>query len=613
MKILETLREKMPKKLFTKKRLIILAVIVVVVGFAAYKLLFKPKDVSMDPPQTRTTIMNKTSLINSVSVTGNVKSINVVNVSTTLTSKVTEILVQVGDTVKKGDILAKLDSEEITKSINEERKKLNDTKATLQEALDKAVTKKEESETNVTKTENAHNAARAASGKAYSPYVVARDSIAVFQNKYNADAANVQALGLALNNSYAAMEAAKAAKRNADANVTAATQAVTDTTAAETAAKTAYDNESDPTKKAALKIIYDNATAAKTNATLAETNAKAAQTAAGTAETNATTAHGAAQTNYTNGETTSTASLKALNDAKVASNVDALLSTYKEADLKAEACNRDFDAAIKQRDADTDAYKTARKAVDEASTSKVLEDLDTKLKECTIKSETNGVITAINAVVGSAMGQNANAGTGPLAVIQDIDNLVISTSFKEYDIKNIQIGQKVTIKSDATGDKVITGYVSQISMTAASGQGGSDASFPAEIRIDGTDSGLLIGMNAKANVILSQKDNIFVAPDDAIGTNEKGEKVVYLQTGDTFVPVVVTTGVSNDFYTEIISSEITEGCIILSSAADKDTAVVGGGAAGGGMTGDTVAVDEVSGGAVGGGMAPGTGGIVTIG
>ncbi|MEG1800412.1 MAG: HlyD family efflux transporter periplasmic adaptor subunit, partial [Oscillospiraceae bacterium] len=253
----------------------------------------------------------------------------------------------------------------------------------------------------------------------------------------------------------------------------------------------------------------------------------------------------------------------------------------------------EYDGMLKAYDAELEAYKTVRKTYEDAGTSKVLEDLNKKLTECTIKSESNGVITAINAVVGSAMGQSANAGTGPLAVIQDTDNLVISTSFKEYDIPNIKIGQKVSIKSDATGDKAISGTVSQISLTAnASQNGGNDVSFPAEIQVETPDSGLLVGMNAKANVILSQKDNIFVVPADAIGTNEKGEQVVYVKNGEIFEPVVVTTGEKNDFYTEIISTKLSVGTIVRSNADEAAAGMMSGGgmAAGGDTSGMSVAV-----------------------
>ncbi|MEG0020510.1 MAG: efflux RND transporter periplasmic adaptor subunit, partial [Oscillospiraceae bacterium] len=316
--------------------------------------------------------------------------------------------------------------------------------------------------------------------------------------------------------------------------------------------------------------------------------------AANNAYTSASSAFTTADTNHSGFVSgTLSAKEKALTSAKAASNYDTLAAAYNAAQTAVTTKKGEYDGMLKAYDAELEAYKTVRKTYEDASTSKTLEDLTKKLSECTIKSETNGVITAINAVVGSAMGQSANAGTGPLAVIQDTSNLVISTSFKEYDIPNIKIGQKVSIKSDATGDKVINGTVSQISLTANAGQNGAnDVSFPAEIQVSDSDSGLLVGMNAKANVILSQKDNIFVVPADAIGTNEKGEQVVYVKNGEIFEPVVVTTGEKNDFYTEIISTKLSVGTIVRSNADEAAAGMMSGGgmAAGGDTSGMSVAV-----------------------
>lgn len=602
MKLLQTLKDKLPKKLFTKKALIIAVVVIAIGGFAAFKLLGK-KDMPVFIPETRTTVLNKTSLVNSISVNGTVKSIDVVNITTTLPYKVTEILVQVGDRVKKGDVIAKLDTTEIQKSIDEERKKISESRGTDQDLLNKAIDKRDESENAVAKAENECARTKKVVDTAYAPYIVARNSITASQQAYDRAFADQQAKGVAMNNAYAnvlsygiapgyiaaAITNAQTEITNASAAVTAAETDVANAQSAYTAAQSAYENETDPaakeTKKLAMdaaKIALDIASAAKSAADARLASANSALATANAAKS-AHDAYTPLETAYNDAKTVTDAAKLVLDNAKAASNFDALAAAYKAADTADELARVGLETAKKLRDADLEAYRTAQKTFDKASTSTTLEDNIKKLAECTIKAETNGVITAINAVVGSAMGQSANAGTGPLAVIQDTDNLIISTSFKEYDIPNIAIGQKVTIKSDATGDEVITGHVSQISMTASSGQSG-EVSFPAEIRIETSGTGLLVGMNAKANVILSQKDNIFVVPDDAIGMNEKGEKVVYLQNGENYDPIVVTTGVSNDFYTEIISSQLTEGAVIRSNASEAGSMMMDGGMSGGSVS-----------------------------
>ena len=230
-----------------------------------------------------------------------------------------------------------------------------------------------------------------------------------------------------------------------------------------------------------------------------------------------------------------------------------------------------------------------------------------KYNNCTIKANASGTITRVNTQVGSVA-------SGTLAVIQDTDNLKISTSFREYDVQKLEIGMNCIITSDAN-DKQLSGYVSQISPVASSGgMGGSaDVSFSGEITINGTDHGLLIGMNAAAEVVITQVTDAYVVPFDAVGTNENGEKVVYVQNNGEFTPVVVTTGMETDYYIEITSDQLSEGMVIRSSAnADESNSVVfteDGEAAEEGGFGGMGMMGGFSGGMPGGGNFPSGGGM----
>lgn len=60
------------------------------------------------------------------------------------------------------------------------------------------------------------------------------------------------------------------------------------------------------------------------------------------------------------------------------------------------------------------------------------------------------------------MAQAAGGGTSntALAVIQNTDDLKVSITIDEDDIKSVAVGQQAIIKSDATGDTEIAGTVS---------------------------------------------------------------------------------------------------------------------------------------------------------
>ncbi len=122
------------------------------------------------------------------------------------------------------------------------------------------------------------------------------------------------------------------------------------------------------------------------------------------------------------------------------------------------------------------------------------------------------------------------------------------------------------ITSYATGDAEITGTLTRIDPVA-----NENGAFTATVTVNGSDSGLLIGISAQVEIIINQKDNIFTVPRDAIGTREDGSTYVLRKTGGegvdmTFEEVDVTTGDANDYYIEISGDDLNEGDVIRASS-----------------------------------------------
>mgnify|MGYP006876722260 CR=1 FL=1 len=51
------------------------------------------------------------------------------------------------------------------------------------------------------------------------------------------------------------------------------------------------------------------------------------------------------------------------------------------------------------------------------------------------------------------------------------------------------------------------------------------------VTVNGQDSGLLVGIPAKVEIVISTKDNVFTVPRDAVGTNDDGSTYVLRKTG----------------------------------------------------------------------------------
>ena len=188
-----------------------------------------------------------------------------------------------------------------------------------------------------------------------------------------------------------------------------------------------------------------------------------------------------------------------------------------------------------------------------------LETLRDTLSDCTLTATMSGTITALNATVGSVCADT-------VATIQNTEGLMVEITLSADDVTTVKTGMDCTIASDATGDEVIEGTLVQVDPVA-----NSQGTFGAKVEVDGTNSGLLIGIQAQVSIILENTDNVFVVPLDAVGENSDGSQYVYRQTGGegvnmTFEQVEVTTGASNDYYTEISGDDLKEGDVIRSSS-----------------------------------------------
>ena len=152
--------------------------------------------------------------------------------------------------------------------------------------------------------------------------------------------------------------------------------------------------------------------------------------------------------------------------------------------------------------------------------------------------------------------------------IEDSSNLKINVQIKEADILNVREGMKAVIRTNATGDKEFKGTVSKVVniFSGADPLTQNEGGYTAEITVDDNNTALLIGMNAKVKIITDEKDNVLAVPYDAISEDNK----IYIarkQSDGSYKSeaVEIEKGIESDYYTEIISSDVKEGDLIVLS------------------------------------------------
>lgn len=501
----------------TKKKVIVLAAVAVVaVGgtlawrhFAGQKNSALPAGAGAGTAGERTVVLGRGTLNDSITVTGTVQSGSTANVTTQLTYPVKEILVQVGDPVSEGDVIARLDSGDLEKELAKKQQSAGEDAATAKENYDKAAANLATAQTKLAEAQAAYATASSNLEALRAKFLPAQSSVSSFQNTYDIALAAEQKAGQDLNNANGALATAQVQAANAQA---------------------ALDAAADDAARAAAQSQLDAA-----NAAIA--NAQAALPGLQSAYDTAVAVRKQAENN--------------LNNAKSTCDYDTLYQNYSAADQAWQQAKTTYETAQNSVTQCQDSLSAAKKQLDSGATSDAIEELQEKLDDCVITATASGTVTSIGATVGSAINQ------GTIATIQDTQHLKVAVTIDEDDIKKVAVGQKAVIKSDATGDEEIAGTVTQVSVTA-----GQSGGFSAEITVDNTDSGLLVGLSAKAEIIFSQTEGVYTVPYDAVEQDEDGNDVIYVQDGGDWKAVPVQRGKENDYYVEVSGEGLADGMVV---------------------------------------------------
>lgn len=371
-------------------------------------------------------------------------------------------------------------------------------------------------------------------------------------------------------------------------NVEQAEEEMNKAKAAFNAAQIKYDQvkearEPEQAKYEAAQAAYKEAEAAYTSASAtAQTVANSAQSGVASAQTGVASAE---------------AQLDAARDARNGSTLTQLEQGIASANRSVDSAELQEDIAKAQQDAAEQSADTAKQqqAATENSIAQQIDTLkdnligsqiaaqSTKSQEIAIQSLqdtlADATITApVSGVVTAVYAEEGQPGNGLLFVIEDTDALKITTNIREYDVGNIEVGMPVVIRSDATGDKEISGTVTYIAPAANKTENGntltaddSTVEFEAEVQVNDADSGLRIGMNTRLTVLLEERSDVYGVPYDSVVEKADGSEVVYAvepsseKEGSYVVTEVpVTTGLETDFYIEVSGDGITDGLSIVS-------------------------------------------------
>ena len=561
-------RPRRKKKKFKKRWIVLAAVVLVAAGGF---LLRKKGGNTQTVLASDTQVLSYTDLESSVSATGTVESSDATKVYSTLAYQVKSVLVEVGDVVQEGDLLAELDGEAIENQIATQQTSMEVASGSAGAQVQSAYDAYENFKQGLDAGLNASLiGAQSQVDTAYDAYVRA-------QNTYDRYKENVE---LGENTQVLSVEAQR---NSAAAALDQAETALDTANEAYKTAKDAYealpqlDEQLQEAKQRKQELEDAQEQLSVEYVTLVEqieTLEKQKQTiesgfeSAKQARGSARQAVEQAQSAYDIAQATYNAAVRG-EDQALSDYADAVDSAWRAYQTALTSLDSTKKGTEDQLEAYSDTLATANAGANTAVTQESIRQLHQTLDDTKITAPVSGTVTAVYASVGSS-------GSGLLFVIEDTDHLVVSTSVKGYDLGDVKTGMTVEIKSDATGDAAIPGTLTTIAPTAKKNQLGdteasNDPPFEAEVRVDSADSGLRIGMEARLNYIIAREVHVLAVPYEAVFTDESGQSCILVlraQEKETYLveKLPVTTGLDDDLDIAVSGTGVEEGLRVITDA-----------------------------------------------
>ena len=174
-----------------------------------------------------------------------------------------------------------------------------------------------------------------------------------------------------------------------------------------------------------------------------------------------------------------------------------------------------------------------------------------RLESPLVEAPFDGIVTEISAQVGDVVQIGSQA-----IQINDLSQLYLDVRISEVDIPFVALGQTAELVFDAYFETTFTGEVIEIALVGTQAQGVVE--YPVRIQMIDADERIKPGMTAAVNIVVEEKEDVFVVPNDAIVSIDGQEHVYVLRNGE-YEAVTVELGSYSDRYSEVLEAEIDEG------------------------------------------------------
>ncbi len=551
---------------------IIALAIIAAVGFNSFG---QPQNVEID-----TTPVTRGAITSTVSGSGTITADQSLDIAFQTGGVVTEVLVEVGDSVVAGQPLAILDARELELQVTQAEADLATAQAQLAQAREGNATDAEiaaaeaslanaEAQLDRTITNNVTEADIASAQAAL------RSAQAQLNDLLDgADPEDLVTSQARVEQAQADLEAQRTklsiAKTNAESQLNQAANALRD--AQDEYSRIYWDNrEIEDSARDLTQAEIDQEAAALRTVQDGEESLLQAQTAYNQAVEDERTGLAKAEAELRDAEAQLAATERGATEAEIIqaqatvdqrqADLDKLLAGGTAADIAAAAATVDQQqASLEQLTASATETDLSIREASVAQAEQSLAQAELQLSYATLIAPFDGVVSAVDIVPGSVVASGA-----AVASLVDHDPLHVELLLSENDVATVALDQPVVIEIDAINDWQAEGVVSYIAPVAEDSSG--VVTYDVYVSFPGTDNSARIGMTANIDIETAHKDDALLVPSTAL-LPQGSDQIVQVHEGDQVREVVVETGLSDGQFTEIISGLDEDDVVVTLPTSD---------------------------------------------
>ncbi len=192
------------------------------------------------------------------------------------------------------------------------------------------------------------------------------------------------------------------------------------------------------------------------------------------------------------------------------------------------------------------------------------------LEDTEVTSPIDGTVVRVNSRVGRLA--DTVDDDRPLFAIDNLEHLEMKIEVSEYSIGKVKMGQKANISADILDGETEEGIITAISPTGEmkSSGGSTERVIPTTIQIQNTDTKLIAGINARAQIVLNEATDTWVVPMGAVLDKEDGTFLAIVENNAVKL-IPVERGVESDVALEVKGEALTEGFSYIINPAPSMT------------------------------------------